>query len=141
MNNEKINQWCAWIGMNIIIKYKWIILFSVSLIFLLGLIGMQRLVTDSSNESFLPENDETVIQNDRFKEIFGNEEFVFVFIEAENVFDHGVLTYIKALSEDLDKNLPFTKEVVSLTDIEYLEATEDALRIDDLIGSEIPLTK
>ena len=138
MNNKKINQWCARFGMNIIIKYKWIFLVLIVSLLIVGFIGMQKLVTDSSNESFLPENDETVVQNDRFKEIFGNEEFVFVFIETENVFDHNVLTYIRTLSEDLDKNLPFGKEVVSLTDIEYVEASEDALTIDDLIGEEIP---
>jgi len=141
MDNEKINQWCARVGMNIIIKYKWILLVLIVILLVMGFIGMQRLVTDSSNESFLPENDETVVQNNRFKEIFGNEEYVFVFIEAENVFDHQVLTYIRTLSEDLDKNLPFMKDVVSLTDIEYVEATEDALKIDDLIGEEIPRDK
>jgi predicted RND superfamily exporter protein len=138
MDNEKINLWCSRFGMNVIIKYKWIFFVLIILLLVVGFNGMQNLVTDSSNESFLPENDETVVQNDRFKEIFGNEEFVFVFIETDNVFDHRVLTYIRTLSEDLEENLPFVKEVVSLTDIEYVEATEDALKIDDLIGEKIP---
>lgn len=139
MDNEKINQWCARSGINIIIKYKWIFIILIIVFLLVGYTGMQGLVTDSSNESFLPENDETVVRNDRFKEIFGNEEFVFIFIEAEDVFDHGVLTYIRTLSEDLDKNLPFVKEVVSLTDIEYVETSGDDLKIDELIGENIPV--
>ena len=93
---------------------------------------------DSSNESFLPEGDETIIQNDRFKEIFGNEEFVFILVEADDVFDHDVLAYIRELSEDLEEHLPFVKEVTSLTNIEYTEAYDDTLYVEDLIGDEIP---
>lgn len=138
MKNHDMNTWAASFGMNIIIRYKWIFLILIVLAVSGGFQGIQQIVMDSSNESFLPEGDETIIQNDRFKEIFGNEEFVFILVEADNVFDHDVLAYIRELSEDLEEHLPFVKEVDSLTNIEYTEAYDDTLYVEDLIGDEIP---
>ena len=138
MNNDRVNEWAARFGMNIIIRYRFVLLPVITLFVVGGVLGVQRLVTDTSNESFLPEGDEMIVQNDRFKEIFGNEEFVFVFIEAEEVFHHDTLEYIRALSEDFEKNLPFAKEVTSLTDIEYMNAYDHVLEVEDLIRDEIP---
>ena len=73
MKNDKLNEWAAGFGMSVIIRYKLLFLASIILLVIAGYLGMQRLVTDTSNESFLPEGDEMIVQNDRFKEIFGNE--------------------------------------------------------------------
>ena len=100
MNNDRINKWAEEFGMNVIIKYKFLFFAGIVLLVVLSLLGMKRLVTDTSNESFFPKGDEMIVQNDRFKEIFGNEEFVFVFIEADNVFDHDTLEYVRQ-----DKNV------------------------------------
>lgn len=138
MNNNRINRWAASFGMNVIIRYKWIFFLIIILLVGIGFSGTKRLVMDSSNESFLPEGDAALVMNDRFKEIFGSEEFVFVYIEAEDVFRPEVLHYIRNLGRDLEENLPFIKDVMSLTDVDYSEARGDQLIIDDLIGEEIP---
>lgn len=141
MTNEKINQWAAHVGMSIIIKYKWLFFLLIVLLVIFGAIGAQKIEVETSNESFMPENDPTIIENNRFKEIFGNEDFVFIFIEAEDVFDYEVLTYIRAVTNDLKKNLPFAKDVLSLTNVEYIDAKDDVLKIDHLIGEQIPHDK
>jgi predicted RND superfamily exporter protein len=138
MNNQQINQWAARFGTGVIIKHKFLFFIGIAALLVIGILGLQNIVIDSSNESFLPENDEAVIHNEKFKEIFGNEDFVFIFIEADDVFDPGVLSYIRALSRDLKKNLPFGKDLVSLTDVEYVEADGDILRIAPLIEDPIP---
>ena len=136
-----INEWAASFGSHVIIRYKYLFFLLITLCVVGGFLGMQKVIMDSSNESFLPEDDETILQNDRFKEIFGNEDFVFVFIEADHIFEHDVLTYIRELSEDLEDNLPFLKDITSLTDIEYTDAYDDTLYIEDLIGEDIPADK
>jgi predicted RND superfamily exporter protein len=138
MNNEKINRFTTGIGMNIIIKYRWLFLLLILFLVIFGTIGAQKIEMETSNEAFMPENDPTVINNNRFKEIFGNEDFVFIFFEAEDVFDYKVLKFIRDVTTDLKKNLPFAKEVVSLTNVEYIEAKEDVIKIDPLIGEQIP---
>ena len=138
MNKDRINQWAAKFGMEVIIRYRFAFLALVVLLVAAGFLGMQRLVIDSSNESFFPEGDEMIVQNDRFKEIFGNEEFLFIFIEAEEVFHSDTLKYIRDLGEDIDRNLPFVKDVMSVADTEYIDAYDDVLEIEDLVGDDIP---
>jgi predicted RND superfamily exporter protein len=138
MNNKQINQWAARVGTGVIIKRKFLFFLGLIALLIIGVLGLQKIVIDSSNESFLPENDETVTRNEKFKEIFGNEDFVFIFIEADDVFDPRVLNYIRSLGKDLEKNLPFLKDLVSLTDVEYVAAEGDTLRIAPLIRDPIP---
>jgi predicted RND superfamily exporter protein len=138
INNGGINEWAASFGTNVIVRYRYIFLVIVFLLTAFCFVGMQRLVTDTSNESFFPEGDETIVQNDRFKEIFGNEEFLFIYVEADEIFSPGALEYIRALSEDIDANLPYVKEVTSVENTEYMHTYDDVLEIEELVGEEIP---
>ncbi len=103
MNNEKMNSIASWIGMNIIIKYKYMFFILITILLIFGFQGMNKIVVDSSNETFFSASEEVMIQNKRFKEIFGNEEFVFVYIEVDNIFQHDVLKHIQEISQDIKK--------------------------------------
>ena len=138
MNHERINALFQAAGTNVILRYRYVFLALVLAACVAGVQGMGRLRFDSSNESFFPENDDLVLMNDRFKEVFGNEEFLFILVEAEDVFSRETLGYIRSLTEDLRANLPFVNDVVSLTDAEFIEADENTLRVEDLVGEEIP---
>ncbi len=138
INNGRITEWAASVGSNVIVRYRYLFLVFVLILTAFCFMGMQRLVTDASNESFFPEGDETIVQNDRFKEIFGNEEFLFIYVEADEIFSPGALEYIRALSEDIDENLPYAKEVTSIENTEYMHTYDDVLEIEDLVGEEIP---
>ncbi len=136
--NHKMNELTARIGMNVIIKYKYFWLSFCLALVVVSSLGLERLTMDSSNDSFFSANDETMIDNQKFKDLFGNEEFVFVFIEADEVFAARTLQNIRDLTEDLEANLPFTKEVISITNVEFIDAFGDELKIHDLIPDEIP---
>ena len=141
MKKNNINTWAASFGMNIIIRYRVFILILTALVVYGGFAGMEHITTDNSNESHFAEGDEINLRNERFEEIFGNEEFVFVLIEADEVFDHDALTYIRDVSRDLEDNLPFIDELTALTDVEYMEVLDDELKVDDLIGDTIPVSR
>ncbi|MCG8570646.1 MAG: MMPL family transporter [Spirochaetes bacterium] len=143
MKNHRMNDWFEQFGTKILIRFRWLVLLIIFLLLFMGFLGTKKITMDSSNESFFAENDETIALNNYFKEIFGSEEFVFILIEANDVFSPDVLAYIRQLSNDIEKRLPFVKEVTSLTSIEFTEAIDDELIIEDLIGSRIPhdLTK
>ena len=138
INNERINLWFSRFGENVVLKYRYLFLLFVLAFLVFGALGIQRIYFDSSNESFLPEGDSAVLQNDRFKEIFGNEDFVFIYIEADDVFSHQVLNYIREVSKDLELHLPFVKEVTSLSNVDYIDSQGDTLVVEDLIGDQIP---
>ena len=104
MKKNGVNTWAGTFGINVVIRHRFVFLLFVAVLVSVGFQGMQRVVMDSSNESFLPEGDAMIELNDRFKKIFGNEEFVFILLEADDVFEHDVLAYIRELSEDIEKN-------------------------------------
>jgi hypothetical protein len=101
-------------------------------------LGLEKLEVDSSNETFFAKDDPIIVNNNEFKKIFGNEEFIFILIESNEIFSHDVLDKIKQLSNDLEENIPFCKEVTSLTNLEYMETEGYNLVINNLIGEHIP---
>ncbi len=136
-NIEKINRWFEKRAGDII-RWRWVI-FALTFAFIgLSVIGIQQLYIDSSNESFFIEDDPMMVTKRNFEDVFGNEEFIYILIEAEDVFAPEVLKFIRALGEDLKENLPFAREVISLASVEYVEASEEAILVHDLVGKDVP---
>jgi len=138
MRYEKINRGFERVGTRVVLRLRFLLLALVLLLAALGAMGTARLAFDSSNESFFPEDDDLILQNERFQEMFGSEEFVFLLVEAPDVFAAETLEFIRSLCRDLRENLPFVDRVTSLTDIEYIEAGDDTLEVRDLVGERIP---
>ncbi|MBU2514358.1 MMPL family transporter [bacterium] len=138
MNSFNIDRKLAKIGTDVILKYRFLWVFLILLCVLLCGYGLKKLRLDSSNESFLPETDALFEANERFKEQFGNEEFVFILVETSDLFKADTLSRIRALQEDLEKRLPFVDEVNAISNIEYIDAHDDHLIIGDLISEESP---
>ena len=103
MNNEKIGRKAAKFGMNFIIRFRIPILLTVVVLAVAGFYGMQQIVMDDSYEGMFGDNDEVIQLNNQFKEVFGNEDFILVFIEADDIFSTedfvecmiGLCEYIK----------------------------------------------
>ncbi len=138
MNKKSLNDNFARYATNIIFEYKYFIFISIFLLLLTGFYGMQRLQMDSSNESFMAENDPTILKNEEFKDLFGSEEFLFILVESDDIFTYETLRLIRELTEDLEENLPFAGDITSITNLDYIEGRDDRLVIDNLIGEDIP---
>ncbi len=138
MNTININRILAQLGTNGILRYRFLWIFLVLVCVVICGLGLKQLRLDSSNESFLPETDVLFEANERFKQQFGNEEFVFVLVETGDLFKPDTLSRIRALQEDLEDRLPFVDEVNSITNTEYIESQADTLIIEELIAEEIP---
>ncbi len=138
MEQIVFNQKLANIGINGIIRFRffWLALVTGMLVFF-GF-GLQELQLDSSNESFLPKTDELYLANERFKEQFGNEEFVFILVKADDVFSATSLNRLRKLQTDLEERLPFAEDVNTITSVEYMETAGDSLLVEDLVPEEIP---
>jgi len=124
-----------------VIRHRYLVLVIVSIFVLIGFFGLERLEMDSSNESIFSSGDLLLEKNKEFKEIFGNEEFIYIMLESEDVFTYDVLQYIQDLCVDIEENLPFVREVTSLTNIDLIESQNDDLIIEKLIDEEIPSDK
>ncbi len=99
---------------------------------------MQRIQTETSFEGWLLEDDPLRIAQDQFNEIFGNNEYVVILVEAEDVYTHKILTMMRELGDELEKKVPFADKVTSLTHLEFTLGTEDGIKVDELVPEEIP---
>jgi predicted RND superfamily exporter protein len=140
LNLEKINQWFKQAGEKIV-KLRWLNLVLFITILALAFIGIRQIKTDVSNDNWFLEDDPMLLAKERFEEIFGNNDFGAILVEADNVFKPEILAKIRELGKDLENNVPFANEVISLTDFEFTLGTKDGIEIIDLVPDIIPTSK
>jgi len=116
--------------------YVWLALLLVLLI--PAFLGLGRLEMDSSNDSFMPQDDPVTLKNEEFKEIFGSKEFFYLLIETDDLYSSKNLQRLRALEEDLWENLPFVDDITSIYSAESMEADEGFLRVESLEDQGIP---
>lgn len=117
------------------------IAFILALVILLGLsvIGMKKIYYESSWDSYFVEGDPMLVQTDKFKELFGNDYFVSVLTECDNVYTPENLKLLRRLSEELRDSLSYSVGTVnSLTNAEYTLGSEDGMEITRIVPDEIP---
>ncbi|MEA3414837.1 MAG: MMPL family transporter [Thermodesulfobacteriota bacterium] len=88
---------------------------------------------DNSNEAFFLEGDPAKLLLDKFRDTFGNEDFVYVLIETDDFFRADTIRLIKKLAEDLEAHVPYVKDMKFLGNVEYMEGVEGGIEISDLI--------
>lgn len=124
-----------------IVRLRWltILLFLLITGFCAG--GMKLIQLDTSWDNWFLEDDPMKIADDEFKAIFGNNEYVAVLVEVDDVFSPEVLTAIRELGAELKAKVPFSDEVLSITDCEFTEGTETGLSISDLVPDPVPQSR
>jgi len=122
---------------DIILSWKYIIIFVIVALVALAALGLDKIIVDNSNESLFQKDDNIILLNKEFETVFGNEDFVFVMLEGD-VFSHEFLSFTRDVSERIYEEVPFVKNVTSLTDLEFTEVIDGDLYIDQLIDYDIP---
>jgi len=123
------------------IRYRWLILAAVIILTGTGIAGLGRVHLESSNTSWFDDSDIIQKETDEFEERFGNNDTIGVLVEAENVFDHDVLTMIRELGEELLNKIPYADDVTSLTELEISVGNEEGIAVINPIGDIIPKDK
>ena len=87
---------------------------------------MRDLRFDNSDESFFTDDDPAVVAIERFRELFGNEDFVYVAVRnGGDIFDRDTLRLLDSLALALEKDVPHIREVKWLGSAEYIRAHGD----------------
>lgn len=124
-----------------IIRLRWLNILLFLLITGVCVNGMKHIQMDTSWDNWFLEDDPMKIADDEFKSIFGNNEYVAVLVEVDDVFTPEVLTTIRELGEELKAKVPFSDEVLSITDCEFTEGNEAGLTISDLVPDPVPQSR
>ncbi|BBO82560.1 hypothetical protein DSCO28_31260 [Desulfosarcina ovata subsp. sediminis] len=138
--DETINLWFRGVA-EIILRFRWANLIVYVLLMAAAIMGIGRIETEVDMDNWFLEDDALLAAKDRFEEIFGNDDFCAILVEADNVFTTQVLTKIRELGHELVKKVPYADDVVSPTDFEYTYGTEEGMQIIDLVPDPLPTDK
>lgn len=140
INIQNINAWFEKRAKGLI-RYRWFLLAGFAMVLLISYYGTTLIKVDVSNESnFLP-NDPIRKQTKEFEELFGNDQFVAVMVENEDLFSREVLMLLRELHQELYDSVPFAENVTSLIDVEFTRGTEYGMAIEQIVPEDIPDTK
>lgn len=88
---------------------------------------------ETSSEDYLFDEDPAKIAYNAFRDQFGRDQLIFVVVEPPEVFDHGFLSWLRALHRDIEASVPHLDEVTSLVNIRSVRGEGDQLFVDDLL--------
>ncbi len=95
-----------------IIRLRSLNLTVFALLMLLAVLGLGRLESDIDQDNWFLEDDALRLTEKRFEDIFGNEDFCAILVEADNVFTPEVLGAIRDMGRELTAKVPYADDVV-----------------------------
>ncbi|OUS30139.1 hypothetical protein A9Q99_06575 [Gammaproteobacteria bacterium 45_16_T64] len=132
-------------------RYRWQIWIAFILINIVILAGASRFTIDMTMEVFFEDGDPVKTAYDRFRAEFGSDEAIYLIYEANDgdVFSNDSLNALKGLQSDLvnyrdhlkdeqGSGLDRITDVISLLNVSYMEARDDALISGKFIGDNFP---
>jgi predicted RND superfamily exporter protein len=91
------------------------------------------LQTDTSAENFLSPDDPIKLAYDELRDRFGRDQLVILAIEPSEIFDLDFLEKLSRFHEDLEAEVPYLDEVLSLKNARAVRGQGDVLLVDDLL--------
>ncbi len=137
MKIERINELFARYAEQLL-RIRWWTLSAFALVIILSVIGMNRMVKETSFDDYFIEDDPMLVKTEEFKSHFGNDYYVGVLTQCDNHFTKENLTTLRALSNELLDSLSYADKVTSLTDIEFMVGSDDGMTIEQIVPDEIP---
>ena len=137
MKIERINELFARYAEQLL-RARWWTLGAFALVIVLSVIGMNRMVKETSFDDYFIEDDPMLVKTEEFKSHFGNDYYVGVLTKCDNHFTKEHLTTLRALSNELLDSLSYADKVTSLTDIEFMVGSDDGMTIEQIVPDEIP---
>ena len=102
-------------------RHRYVILLAAAMLTFLSLQAMKQMRFDNSDESFFQEGDPAVQAIERYRELFGNEDHVYVAVRDDvDVFRQPLLGTLDELAGELERKVPHIKEVTWIGNAEYM---------------------
>ena len=137
MKVSSINKFFARFGEFQIRNRRWFLMILV-LVSAFCMAGLPRLRLENNEDEWLDNGEQVKIDQNRFEDIFGNDDSVMVLVQADDVFDPEVLDAIDRLGKRLEMEVPFADEVTSLTTAEIARGVDDGLEVSNPFEDGIP---
>jgi predicted RND superfamily exporter protein len=128
----------AWAG--IVTRWRWAVVVLSLITTAVAATQLSYITVDTSNESYLLENDPARLAYDDLREQFGRDQVMMISLEPPNVFDAAFLEYLSEFHTALEDDVPNVERVTSLINIRSVEGRGDDLIVGDLL-EEMPTTQ
>jgi len=116
-----------------LLRFRWLGIIAVILLTVFFAYQMQGLKFDNSNEIWFVEGDRSLDLIDKFRDVFGNDDFVVLLFESRDFFEPENIRVIGRLAEALEAEVPYLKDMTWLGNVEYIEGIEDGIKIHELL--------
>lgn len=121
-----------------ILKFRWFLIGALIALDVAAVIGMSKVEMNSSWDTWFFEDDPVMQAKERFEGIFGNSDGAGILVQANDVFAPDVLRMIRELGREIEDNVPYIDEVVSISEFEFVSASDSGIRVGNLVPDEIP---
>ena len=121
-----------------LLRMRWTILGAFVLVLVASVVGMKRMVKETSFDDYFIEDDPMLVKTEEFKSHFGNDYYVGVLTHCDNHFTKEHLSTLRALTDELEDSLSYADKVTSLTDIEFMVGSDEGMTIEQIVPDVIP---
>ena len=95
---------------------------------------------DTSTEGYMHEDDPVLINYNKFKKQFGDDERIILAINNDNIFSIEFLRKLKKIHKELESKVPYIEDIISLYNVRNTRGEGDKLFTNDLL-KEFPKTE
>lgn len=110
------------------------IIFILLLLSIAIISNIPKITIDTSTEGFLHKSDPALLQYEKFKEQFGQDEKIMVVVEAKNIFELKTLQRLQQLHKALQNSVPHLNDITSLINARNTHGQGDKLIVEDLFA-------
>jgi len=121
---------------SVILRWRWIWLAAIAAGSVLFVLALGDLSMEEDETTWFPEGDPALVAYDRFESRFESEEFIVVAYEWQEPFSPEAIDDLRALTERLEREVPYVSEALSLATVDDIVGTEEALEIRPLIRDD-----
>lgn len=118
-----------------IYRHKYITLVLVLIVTFSLASQIRNLTIDTRDESFFHDNDPILINYNKFRDTFGQDDMFIITLKPEKGITQDFLSILVKLHTELEAELPFLDEVKSLVNARLTISRGDTLTIEELIES------
>lgn len=119
-------------------RLRGFIILAAILLTVLSVPGVFQLDITVDIADFFLEDDPVIRNQEKFRQQFGNNDFIGVLVESKDIFSRETLELIKLVGERLREEVPLADELISLTELTLDQTGELPLHFD---GTTLVSTK
>lgn len=124
-----------------LVRFRWLSLLLVVALTAGFFFMSQGLTFNGSTKIWFVDNDPAMNRLDVFKQQFGNDHFVYLMLEPneeKGIFKKDTVTSLRNLAGELEREVPFLKDMTWVGNAEAIDPTSDGIHILRLFEDDVP---